>query len=359
MPIAEVYAGYAQIKSHAFARRRQAAREGDDRRGNPAVRAQGAAVPRHREELRGRPDDALGGCSRRPKARSRPTTSAASISSALAYATAAGDRPLAALPIFDRLWKLATPTEKAVMVARDRGAVRGGAAGRARAALRSHRAQRPELGASRESARGATRISRGDASARREAARRGRRRSARRSGCSKTITAARSVARRRRGAPGSSARSCRSATQSRIADAAVAGLGLAAGAPNGAGVAAIEVRAAKDKTEGEQAVDQLARQERDRDRRADRRRGRRRGGKPRRGPRRPADLARDRRRSARSRAGSCFTSATPPRRARRRSRSARSRRACTTSRCSRPTTATARRSSAAFADEVRRAAARS
>jgi branched-chain amino acid transport system substrate-binding protein len=47
-------------------------------------------------------------------------------------------------------------------------------------------------------------------------------------------------------------------TQNRIADAAVAGLGLAAGAPNGSGVAAIEVRPAGDKAEGEHAVDDLA-----------------------------------------------------------------------------------------------------
>jgi ABC-type branched-subunit amino acid transport system substrate-binding protein len=47
-------------------------------------------------------------------------------------------------------------------------------------------------------------------------------------------------------------------TQNRIADAAVAGLGLAAGAPNGSGVAAIEVRPAGDKAEGEHAVDELA-----------------------------------------------------------------------------------------------------
>ena len=47
-------------------------------------------------------------------------------------------------------------------------------------------------------------------------------------------------------------------TQNRIADAAVAGLGLAAGAPNGTGIAAIEVRPAGDKAEGEHAIDDLA-----------------------------------------------------------------------------------------------------
>ena len=47
-------------------------------------------------------------------------------------------------------------------------------------------------------------------------------------------------------------------SQNRIANAAVAGLGLAAGAASGTGIAAIEVRPAGDKTEGEHAIDDLA-----------------------------------------------------------------------------------------------------
>ncbi|HWU91300.1 MAG TPA: tetratricopeptide repeat protein, partial [Kofleriaceae bacterium] len=37
---------------------------------------------------------------------------------ALAYATAAGDQPLASLALFDRLWKRVTPTERALIAAR-------------------------------------------------------------------------------------------------------------------------------------------------------------------------------------------------------------------------------------------------
>jgi branched-chain amino acid transport system substrate-binding protein len=48
--------------------------------------------------------------------------------------------------------------------------------------------------------------------------------------------------------------------ENRIAEAAVAGLGLAAGAPDGKGVVAIETRAAIDKTQSAEAVDALARQ---------------------------------------------------------------------------------------------------
>jgi ABC-type branched-subunit amino acid transport system substrate-binding protein len=46
----------------------------------------------------------------------------------------------------------------------------------------------------------------------------------------------------------------------RVAEAAIAGFALAAGAPDGQGIAAIETRAAGDKTAAAEAVDQLARQ---------------------------------------------------------------------------------------------------
>jgi hypothetical protein len=49
-------------------------------------------------------------------------------------------------------------------------------------------------------------------------------------------------------------------TANRVAEAAIAGFALAAGAPDGQGVAAIETRAAADKTAAAEAVDQLAHQ---------------------------------------------------------------------------------------------------
>lgn len=254
VPIAEVYAGYAQIKAHAFA-------DADTQlakamtAGDPAVRAKAQLFLGIAKNYEGDPTTA-----RRLLAEAEGAVEnddeRGEYLSALAYATAAGDKPLAALPIFDRLWKLATPTEKAVMVARIEGLCAAAPPDQLRALYDHIERNGPSwaLAGSQLAVRadlagdvnGAAKL-RGEVAEVRVTL-----------GLSKTISAAAVGGAPATGSSGIVGAVVPLGTQSRIADAAVAGLGLAAGAPNGAGVAAIEVRPAKDKTEGEQAVDQLA-----------------------------------------------------------------------------------------------------
>lgn len=177
---------------------------------------------------------------------------------ALAYATAASDRPLAALPVFDALYPRVTPTERALIVARvqevvtlaDRGALErlfdeiDDRKGPSIAAVASRLALvLEEAGALDEAAR-----MREDASHARAAV-----------GLSRTID------------PGALAASAvgdarlvgavlpLGGKHHRVAEAAVAGLGLAAGVADGEGGAAVEVRAAGDAAASALAVEELAR----------------------------------------------------------------------------------------------------
>ncbi len=255
VPLAEVYAGYAQIKAHKF-------RDADAQLTRALAGATDSGTHAKAQLFLGIVKNYEGDA-----AGARRLLSEAEVAienddergeylGALAYATAAGDKPLAALPIFDRLWKLASPTEKAVMVARieevcasaPQDQLRAvwdhiGHDGPAWALVGSQLVVRADQAGDTS---GAAKLRNEVAEVRATL------------GLSRTITAA-AVG----GAPATSNRGLIGAvvplgTQNRIADAAVAGLGLAAGAPNGAGIAAIEVRPAGDKTQGEQAVDTLA-----------------------------------------------------------------------------------------------------
>lgn len=181
---------------------------------------------------------------------------------AVAYSTAAGERPIASLPVFDQLWDRVTPAERMLIVARcqelvsslDRNLLerlfdeipnrRGPAIGavgsrlvifydRAGDTARAERMRenmvpvRSVLGLPRtivETEVGSTQNSGGDAG---------------------LIGAVVPLG---------------SKKENRVAEQAVAGLGLAAGAPDGKGIVAIETRAAVDKTTSAQAVDTLAQQ---------------------------------------------------------------------------------------------------
>lgn len=177
---------------------------------------------------------------------------------AFAYATAQGERPLASLAVFDELYRRVTPTEKALIVARveevvaaadpatlgrlfDELADRKGpsfAAIASRLALLADAAgNAPEAARLREAA-GPVRVA---------------------LGLPRTIGPAATAG------GGSGDPSLVGAVlplggkQQRVADAAVAGLGLAAGVSDGKGVAPVEIRAANDAGAAEIAVEDLAR----------------------------------------------------------------------------------------------------
>lgn len=182
---------------------------------------------------------------------------------ALAYATAAGERPLQALPVFDQLFSRVSPAERALVVARcqelvatldrntlerlfdqipDRRGPAIAAVGSRLVVLYEHAGDAARAARMRENmvpVRAAV-------------------------GLPRTITEAEvgSATATATGNPGllGAVVPLGSPRANRVAEAAVAGLGLAAGASDGKGVVAIETRAAIDKTSSAEAVDALARQ---------------------------------------------------------------------------------------------------
>ncbi len=177
---------------------------------------------------------------------------------AVAYATAAGDQPLQSLRIFDELYGRVTPTERAVLIARLEGVVAGaepGPLGKAFDELTDRKAPAYALAASR--------LAQIAADAGDEA------------GAARLRTSA-APARAAVGLPrafvdivptsGAAGESgivgallpVGSKKDVRIADSALTALGLAAGAPGGGGIAAIEIRGATDASTAAAAVESLA-----------------------------------------------------------------------------------------------------
>ncbi|HEY5950477.1 MAG TPA: penicillin-binding protein activator [Kofleriaceae bacterium] len=179
---------------------------------------------------------------------------------AVAYSTAAGERPLAALPAFDLLFSRVSPTERALIVARcqelvaalDRGALerlfdeiadrRGpaiGAVGSRLVIMYERAGDTPRADKMRDNMVPV-----------RQAI-----------GLPRTITETEVGSIQNSGGDAGligAVVPLGSKKENRVAEQAVAGLGLAAGAPDGKGVVAIETRAAVDKTTSAEAVDALA-----------------------------------------------------------------------------------------------------
>jgi len=254
VPLAEVYAGYAQIKAHKFAdadvQLTKAMTGGD-----PATRRKAELFLGIAKNYEG---DAT--TSRRLLAEAREAVETdderGEFLAALAYATAAGDKPLTSLPLFDQLWKLASPTEKAAMVARIEELCAAATTDQLRATYEKIERNGPGWALV-----GSQLVVRADQTGDTATAAKLRGEVAEvriTLGLSRTIVASAVGNTPGGGNPGLVGAVVPLGTQNRIADAAVAGLGLAAGAPNGAGIAAIEVRPAGDKAEGEHAVDDLA-----------------------------------------------------------------------------------------------------
>ena len=176
---------------------------------------------------------------------------------AVAYATAAGDQPLASLAAFDQLWKRVTPAERALIVQRVEEVAAGAdpkllarvfdeiddRKGPAIAVVASRLAMLAEAQGRAQDARRLREIA--------EPARAA-------VGLPRTITAAAPAA-GGAGAPGLvGAVLPFGGKANQIAESAGAGLGLAAGAATGKGAAAIEVRPADDADAAVLAVENLA-----------------------------------------------------------------------------------------------------
>jgi branched-chain amino acid transport system substrate-binding protein len=178
---------------------------------------------------------------------------------AVAYSRAAGDQPLSALPVFDQLWSRVTPTEKAAILARVEEVVAGAQVEALRHTyddLADRKGPSIALVGSRLAlvmeeagdAAGAAKR-REDIAPVRAAV-----------GLPRTIAAmtAGPAVGGGNGDPNLIGAVMPGAAKDKLlADAVAAGLGLAAGAPDGHGIAAIETRPAGDKTEAAEAVDKL------------------------------------------------------------------------------------------------------
>jgi ABC-type branched-subunit amino acid transport system substrate-binding protein len=179
---------------------------------------------------------------------------------AVAYSTAAGERPLASLPVFDQLFPRVTPTERALIVARCQELV---------AALDRNTLERlfdeiperrgPAIGA--VGSRLAIVYDRSGDAARAQKMRENMVPVRQAIGLPRTITESEVGSVQNSGGDAGllgAVVPLGSKKENRVAEQAVAGLGLAAGAPDGKGVVAIETRAAVDKTTSAEAVDALA-----------------------------------------------------------------------------------------------------
>ncbi|HEU4614867.1 MAG TPA: penicillin-binding protein activator [Kofleriaceae bacterium] len=181
---------------------------------------------------------------------------------AVAYATAAGDRPLQALPVFDQLFSRVTPAERALIVARCQELV----AALDRDMLERLFDQLPDRRGPAIAAVGSRLVvlyERAGDTARADKMRENMVPPRAAVGLPRTITEAEvGSAQSGGGDPGllGAIVGLGSTKTNRVSEAAVAGFGLAAGAPDGKGVVAIETRAALDKTAAAQAVDTLANQ---------------------------------------------------------------------------------------------------
>lgn len=179
---------------------------------------------------------------------------------ALAYATAESERPLSALPVFDQLYARVSPTEKALIVQRTQEIVAGAdgnALGRVFDSLSDRNGPSMAAVASRLALLADQAGNASEAGRMREVAAAARAKV----GLPRTITSPPPGSL----TPGGGADSGLvgavvplGGKQNKVAEAAVAGLGLAAGVADGKGITAVEVRAAQDANSAALAVEELA-----------------------------------------------------------------------------------------------------
>jgi ABC-type branched-subunit amino acid transport system substrate-binding protein len=177
---------------------------------------------------------------------------------AIAYATAAGDRPLASLGVFDQLYGRVTPPERAVIVARVEEVVAAADPNTLRRMfdeLDDRKGPSFAIATSRLALAAEQAGNAAEAKRFRELAEPVRIAL----GLPRAITSATPISGGATGTPGLvGAVMPFGGKANRIAESATAGLGLAAGVATGQGVAAIELRAADDPASTELAIESLA-----------------------------------------------------------------------------------------------------
>lgn len=260
VPWAQLYAGIAAIKARDFATADKQLGEVIEANRDPGLTARATlflGITKNYEGDAARARQLLAGADRAIENDEERTEFLA----AVAYSTAAGDKPLQALSVFDQLYPRVTPAEKALIVARveelvaptDRNMLErlfDGLADRRGPAIAAVGSRLVVLYEAAGDTARAQQMRENMVPVRAAV------------GLPRTITVGET------GAPTGGGGSLivgavvplGSREENRIAEAAVAGLGLAAGAPDGQGVTAIETRAAIDKTASAEAVDALAKQ---------------------------------------------------------------------------------------------------
>ena len=256
-PWAQLYAGIAAVKARQFAVAIAALTSTVDADVDPGLTARAELFLGIANNYGGDPKKVLGQLKRGEKAVENDDERTEYLA-ALAYATALGERPLASLPVFDQLYSRVSPTEKALIVARVQEVVAAAdpetlrriydeiddkkgpamAAVASRLKLLADQAGKPDEHLADRAA--AARIA---------------------VGLPKTIgeTPAASAGGGAGNAGLVGAVLPLGGKQNRVAEAAAAGLGMAAGVSDGKGIAAVEVRSAADADASVAGVEDLAR----------------------------------------------------------------------------------------------------
>jgi ABC-type branched-subunit amino acid transport system substrate-binding protein len=260
VPWAELYAGIASVKARKFSEADQQLTKVIEKNADPGLTARAELFLGITKNYEGDAANARRLLAKAERALENDDERTEYLA-AVAYSTAASEKPLAALPVFDQLYQRVTPTEKALIVMRcqelvaaldrntlerlfdaidDRRGPAIGAVGSRLVILYDKAGDAPRAAKMRENmvpVRAAI-------------------------GLPKVITEAEVGSAATAGGAEAGLLGAvvplGSKTENRVAEQAVAGLGLAAGAPDGKGVVAIETRAAVDKTPAAEAVDALA-----------------------------------------------------------------------------------------------------
>jgi ABC-type branched-subunit amino acid transport system substrate-binding protein len=264
VPWAELYAGIAAVKAHAFGDADKQLAKVLEAKSNEGVTAKAELYLGITKNYEGDAASARRLLAHADRAVENDEERTEYLA-AVAYSLADGDKPLAALPVFDLLWPRVTPTEHAVLVARIEEIVAGASAD----ALRRTYDELPDRRGASIAIVGSrlALIMEQDGDTAGAAKRREDIAPARVAvGLPKTITEQEAGgakgARTGAGDPHLVGAVVPGAAKDKlVAEAVAAGLGLAAGAPDGKGVVAIETRPAADKAAAAEMVDALAHQD--------------------------------------------------------------------------------------------------